>query len=264
MPPASHWERQENFYASAEAKRYRWLTQNPVVVQAEDRLLGWLGPLVEGKRMLEIGCGEGANWAALHRLGVSTQYVGFDYFLDKIRFCKKQHSGSSRFLVADGQRPFPFQDGSFDVVLLRDVLHHVELPARENIVRESFRVLKTGGSLAVVEGNALNLINRVYSLLWPHERLMRETVAPRLSSWLKTISAPCAGRIENWMEEPSNLFRFLLHYQIGLPFLGKMAGAAGVLLGCRPNGKGPAGGSRNPRWAYSMFRIVKLKPAGLP
>src|SRR3989338_2209587 len=217
-----HWKRQRAFYRTAEVQRYYWLIGNPVVARAEARLLGSVPQLGRGTRMLEVGCGEGDNLTTLRRLGVQLDYVGFDYFAEKVRFCRDVHAGEKAFLMGDARRSFPFRDGVFDLILVRDILHHVEAQSRATLVQESFRVLRPGGCLLVIEANTRNPIHLVHSLLMPHERLMLQTGALKLCGWVKEVAAPFADEIEYQMEEPSTFFRLLLHYRYGFPGLGRV------------------------------------------
>lgn len=254
-PVGRHWQRQAAFYRKAEAKRFQWLTQNRVVARAEAQLLSQVLPLGNGEgRILEVGCGEAANWVTLRRLGARGQYVGFDYFPEKIRFCRRSHRDHAAFLLADGRTTFPFRSGVFDFILLRDLLHHLEASQRKGLIEESFRVLKGGGTLAVVEGNAQNLIGGVYARLFPHERLMRETTASKLERWLKEVAAPFADGVEQRMEEPSAFFRVLLHYRYGIPALARLRPVDAWLKAVTrwSRDRVPLRG-----WAYSVFRIFK-------
>ena len=177
MPPAISEDvrkRQEAYYRDAESPRFRWLTENPYVARAERRLFEPLARLRACTSILEVGCGEGANLRTLRALGVKARYTGCDCFREKIEFCRRQHSEAT-FALADARFHLPFKEESFDGVLIRDLLHHLAEAERVNVVQESLRVLETGGILAIVEGNANNLIGTVYALAYPHERCMLET-----------------------------------------------------------------------------------------
>jgi ubiquinone/menaquinone biosynthesis C-methylase UbiE len=56
----------------------------------------------------------------------------------------------------------PFADGSFDMVLFIDVIHHLE-DIQSNL-KESLRVLKPGGRMIVFEPNKLNPL--IYAVHW--------------------------------------------------------------------------------------------------
>lgn len=87
---------------------------------AADELGVWGGPaIVQGKRVLDLGCGDGrlALGAAPH----AKEVVGVDPDADLIDGATERARaaglGNVRFQVAAGQS-LPFPDGSFDVVIL--------------------------------------------------------------------------------------------------------------------------------------------------
>lgn len=243
--------RQENFYDEAEASRFEWLTGHPVIQCAERTLLGRLEGLDGVPSILEVGCGEGANLATLQSTGRRFRYTGFDCFPAKVAFCRSKHKGA-KFLLADARRSFPFQNASYDRVLIRDVLHHLAVPDRAHVLHESMRVLRPGGRLWIVEGNARNLLGLAFALLFPHERCMLETRVPRLQRFVaETLSGHA---IDETMGEPSNLFRLLCHYQFGLPAVGRTHLMTRLLQlwdrmsrALRPRR----------RWAYSIIEVRK-------
>jgi len=81
---------------------------------------------------------------------------------------------------------------------------------------------------------------------------MLETRTPRLQRFVaETLTG---HRISQAMEEPSNMFRLLYHYQFGLPALGRTSFIAwatrlweGVSRALRPS----------QRWAYSIIEVRK-------
>jgi SAM-dependent methyltransferase len=245
--------RQEDFYRAAEADRFEWLTGNPVVSAAERALLGRVTALEHARSILEVGCGEGATIATLRSMGSTASYTGFDCFAEKIAFCRERHP-ADRFVLADARTAFPFASGSFDVVLVRDVLHHLSSRDRSHVLREACRILIDGGMLTIVEGNASNPINAGYALVFAHERCMLETRRPRLESIVAHALPGIPMHIA--MEEPSNLFRFVLHYRFGLPGLARISM---VRAGLRTWSALVRRLSPRRAWAYS---IVELQVRG--
>ena len=247
--------RQEAFYDHAEATRFEWLTGHPGIQRAEQTLLGQLQGLGSGTALLEIGCGEGANLSTLRAIGVDVQYTGFDCFPAKVSFCRSRHR-DGRFLVADARQPFPFRDASYDRVLIRDILHHLAEPDRAHVLRESMRVLRPGGRLWIVEGNASNVIGRVFALAFEHERCMLETRTPRLQLFVRTTLAD--QRIRESMSEASNVFRLLYHYRFGLPALARVGPVAAALRAWESIARRVRPASR---WAYSIIEVEKVSTA---
>jgi ubiquinone/menaquinone biosynthesis C-methylase UbiE len=244
-------QRQEAFYDAAEANRFEWLTTHPIIRRAEQKLLGHLAVVEGTTSILEVGCGEGANLATLQASGHRFHYTGFDCFPAKVAFCRERHK-DGQFLIADARQRFPFQDGSYDCVLIRDILHHLAAEDRTHVLRDSMRVLAPGGRIVIIEGNASNLLGRGFAMIFPHERCMLETRTPRLR---RLVEDTLPGyEIREIMEEPSNMFRLLYHYQFGMPALGRNGIIAwvtrawdGVSRALRPS----------QRWAYSIIEVRK-------
>jgi ubiquinone/menaquinone biosynthesis C-methylase UbiE len=98
------------------------------------------------QRVLEIGCGTGVI-----SLGVAphaAEIVGIDISPEMVEIAerKAERQGISNvdFRVGDGYA-LPFEDGSFDAVLLFNTLHVVREPAA--LLREAHRLLKPSGHL---------------------------------------------------------------------------------------------------------------------
>lgn len=98
---------------------------------------------INGKNIIDIGCGRGGNIRALSKYFQPHQLVGLDLTEASIQFCKSKHKiPNATFLVGDAEN-VPFQVNSFDVVI------NVESSsAYDNIYRfydSVYRVLKPGG-----------------------------------------------------------------------------------------------------------------------
>lgn len=110
-------------------------------------------------RILDLGCGTGANLERLVRLDLPFDaYVGLDLTPAMLaRVCPKQpalngaksngYGGRVQLLRGDMRR-IPFPDASFDFVLSTWAVEHAH-PAKQ-VVGEGLRVLKPGGHLALL------------------------------------------------------------------------------------------------------------------
>ena len=107
-------------FAGADEAKFVWQTTNPYLKQTEGELLSTVRPEV-ADRLLEVGCGEGANLEHLHMVPART--VGVDLSSAKVSWAQRRCS-QARFVCSDAAS-LPFRDGYFDVILCRDVLHHV-------------------------------------------------------------------------------------------------------------------------------------------
>jgi SAM-dependent methyltransferase len=99
---------------------------------------------VRGKRIVDFGCGSGANSLLLAARGA--QVVGVDISQDLLRLAQRrlavnQRQDGAQF-IAGSAHDLPFPDGSIDIVFGIAILHHLDLAL---VSREVHRVLRTGG-----------------------------------------------------------------------------------------------------------------------
>jgi SAM-dependent methyltransferase len=148
-------------FGSAAPEHFRWQTEAPVVAEAE-RALVEAAFLPLGRRILDLGCAEGAT---LRHLGDPAGAVGLDLFAAKLAFARGQVRAH---LVAGSANALPFAGGRFDQVLVRDVIHHV--PDAEGLLAECRRVLTPGGRIDLLEPCRYNPLILVHALAQPAER----------------------------------------------------------------------------------------------
>ena len=96
-----------------------------------------------GQRVLDVGCGTGRLAAAL--AGRSATVWGVDPSEDMLRRARALGVRDCRFERASAEA-LPFEDGAFDAVVLRLVVHLVDRP---RTFSEIARVLAPGGRLAI-------------------------------------------------------------------------------------------------------------------
>jgi SAM-dependent methyltransferase len=101
---------------------------------------------LEGARLLDIGCGLGAY---VHRFSdFTSQAYGID--IDAPRVVEGAQNGVARLGVALSES-LPYADGSFDGVLLNEVIEHVR--SDRETLREALRVTKPGGRVVIFAPN---------------------------------------------------------------------------------------------------------------
>ncbi|HEY0371436.1 MAG TPA: methyltransferase domain-containing protein [Thermoanaerobaculia bacterium] len=125
-------------------------------------------------RVLDLSCGRGEILASLHADGCvvrGTHYRGDDFEIK---------SGKEMFLTpeipvdtgVDLTRPLPYDEASFDVVILSEVVEH--LPTWITVLHEAGRVLAPGGHLVLSTPNLQRLHSR-WKFFWTGtHKLIRE------------------------------------------------------------------------------------------
>ncbi len=101
-----------------------------------------LGP-ISGLRILDAGCGTGANLRFLRRYG---KPIGIDLSKEALKFAASRRP---EWLTLGTVSNLPFADSSFDLVTSFEVLYHLAVQDDMDALRELARVLKPGGWLLV-------------------------------------------------------------------------------------------------------------------
>ncbi|ABK70254.1 SAM-dependent methlyltransferase [Mycolicibacterium smegmatis] len=98
---------------------------------------------VEGKRVLEVGCGHGGGASYLARTFRPATYTGLDLNSDGINFCRRRHNIAGLEFVQGDAQDLPFPDKNFDAVLNVESSHLY--PRFDVFLTEVARVLRPGG-----------------------------------------------------------------------------------------------------------------------
>ena len=110
----------------------------------DERIISAIG---EGRRILDVGCGEGILLEKLVRRFPDREIEGIDLDPINIRICLEH----GLKIKQGGAYGLPYGDESFDVCLFIEVVEHLAEPLRA--LAELHRVLKKGGRLLVLFPN---------------------------------------------------------------------------------------------------------------
>ena len=121
-------------------------------------------------RVLDLSCGEAEILNRLRSLGCEVQ--GTHYRADD--YIVRDQKGFSNLAIVPGvdlHKPLPFEDASFQVVILSEVLEHLEWHG--TVIREAGRILEKGGYLLFTTPNIFRLHSRLQFFLTGKHKLIR-------------------------------------------------------------------------------------------
>ena len=139
------------------------LMANPLKPRAANALLDSL-PWRGNERVLDVGCGRGLWLISAAKHLTNGEAVGVDIWDARLQSGNSPEralqnariegvAGIVELCHAKAQS-LPFGDETFDTVLSSYVIHHVPKPEQGTALREMVRVLRPGGTIAMLEGNS--------------------------------------------------------------------------------------------------------------
>ncbi len=144
-----------------------------------------------GKRVLDLGCGDGTYSAELLRLGHPASIHGVDPAPAAVRAGQDRADDPRMTFAVGSAYGLPHADGEFDVAYLRGVLHHMDRPI--SALAEALRVASL---VVVVEPNGYNAGLKVLEKVSRYHREHGErSYAPRrLDGWVEGIGGRVVAR----------------------------------------------------------------------
>lgn len=147
-----------------------------------------------GRRVLDIGCGDGAFTLELAGFGAAS-VLGVDPAVEAVRRAGERVAGDTAgvvsFAVHNVYDLDPTVIGHFDIVVLRGVLHHLPDPCRAVAIAVSL-----ADEVLILEPNGANPVLKLIEKLSPYHREHEEqSFLPRtLQRWLREAGAEVGHR----------------------------------------------------------------------
>lgn len=129
----------------------------------------WLKKRCNGKKVLVLGCGEGAESFFLAKNGA--EVIGIDIADGAIENSKQNAlkegvSDKTDFLVMDAEN-LKFEENTFDIITASGMIHHIDF---SKAILEMLRVIKPDGEIICIEPLKYNPVFQLYRKLTPHLR----------------------------------------------------------------------------------------------
>ena len=137
----------------------------PFLIQAVADLLADIPD--EGKTLLDISCKEGDVLASLQHRRFRLRGTNFEE-------TGPDKNGIPIDYGVDLRKRLPYDDGSFDVVILIEVIEH--LSDHQAAMGELARIVKPGGSLILTTPNIMRLNSRVHFMLSGYHKTKRRFI----------------------------------------------------------------------------------------
>jgi ubiquinone/menaquinone biosynthesis C-methylase UbiE len=102
-----------------------------------------ISPYVEGKTVLDVGCGAGIGLGYLVRKGAKS-VVGIDYSMENLRIAKHYYNNRKIKIIQSDAHKMPFKDNYFDVITAMQVIQYLSI---DRFLSECRRIFKRDGVL---------------------------------------------------------------------------------------------------------------------
>ncbi len=172
---------------------------------------------LRGRRVLDAGCGAGPALRYLERLGAEA--IGLDLVLYALRQARRQVRAP--LVAGDLSQGIPLASESVDLVLLADVIEHLEPEAGRLLLEECRRVLRPGGRVIVGTVNGWDVRRLLQGRRWSGYRDPTHRVFYTPRSLARALRAAGFGRVRTRSGLKPVLWlptRRLLGRWVGLPY----------------------------------------------
>jgi ubiquinone/menaquinone biosynthesis C-methylase UbiE len=184
--------------------------------QAEIQMIKQCADL-PGKRVLEIGCGDGR--VTSHLAGKAQYITAIDPDAESITRAKSNIAGVD-FKIGSGEY-IDYKSGSFDLILFTLSLHHQEY---KRSLQEAHRVLKKNGLLLILEPSIDSEVLQYFNLFNDETRVLKSTLSAVEASDFKQEKKEYF--FTDWtFEDKEELYDYFFEYHTRLPseyFKGKI------------------------------------------
>lgn len=206
---------QSEYVSKVYPPRFSWQTEHPYIISQEQAIFGSLDESLEGKDVLVIPCGEGADLPYILPHGPRS-VIAADLSLPRIRHALGKFP--EILTLAADVTALPFAPESFDLICTRDLFHHLTPSQKRQALGQLFHLLRPHGRLLIIEPNSRNWIVKAYSLIVREESGLRHNCPEDYLALARQL--PGHPEISRRFIPISQITRLFYHYHFGLGRLG--------------------------------------------
>lgn len=142
---------------------------------------------IKGKKVIDVGCGDGTYTYEFYQWGKPKIMVGIDASREAINLAKKKYGRGKKNLIFEyyNCHQMPYSQKEFDIAIVRGLLHHLDDP-----VGGLTKIVGVANQVLVLEPNGYNLILKLIEKVSPyHRRHGEKSYAPRtIRIWIKNLN----------------------------------------------------------------------------
>ena len=155
---------------------------------------------VKPRRIIDLGCGTGSTTLMLKQAFPEAEVVGLDLspYMLVVAEMKAQKAGLKIQWLHSSAESVAFPDASFDLVASSLLFHETPPAVSRAILRESFRLLKVGGQVAILDGNQKTLRQTEWLTDMFEEPYIKSYAAGSLDAWVGAAGFAAVQTHEHW------------------------------------------------------------------
>jgi ubiquinone/menaquinone biosynthesis C-methylase UbiE len=155
---------------------------------------------VKPRRIIDLGCGTGSTTLMLKQAFPEAEVVGLDLspYMLVVAEMKAQKARLNIQWLHGNAESVAFPDASFDLVAASLLFHETPPAVSRAILRESFRLLKVGGQVAILDGNQKTLRQTEWLTDIFEEPYIKSYADGSLDAWAGAAGFAAVQTHEHW------------------------------------------------------------------
>jgi len=115
---------------------------------------------LKAKLVIDVGCADGGYLPLLSTYLNTPLVIGVDVSQKELRLSKLYETCPNSAYAQADVTALPFSTSTFDIIFSKDLLHHLSYPSKA--LKEFRRVLKSNGTMVIIEADRDNPLMRMY------------------------------------------------------------------------------------------------------